>query len=105
MSNTALAQTTPPGSSGDFIVNSSNQFGKQTPGTGVTTAFGNAVNATGGFLTFSGAFGTPTSLTLTNATGLPTTGLTGTLQAAQFPALTGDITTSAGALATTLANC
>lgn len=31
------------------------------------------------------------------------TGLTGTLQAAQFPALTGDITTSAGALATTLA--
>jgi hypothetical protein len=31
------------------------------------------------------------------------TGLTGTLQAAQFPALTGDITTVAGALATTLA--
>jgi hypothetical protein len=33
---------------------------------------------------------------------LPTTALTGTLQAAQFPALTGDITTSAGSLATTL---
>lgn len=30
-------------------------------------------------------------------------GVTGTLQAAQFPALTGDVTTSAGSLATTLA--
>jgi len=37
-------------------------------------------------------------------TGLATTKLTGTLQAAQFPALTGDVTTSAGAVATTLAN-
>jgi hypothetical protein len=35
---------------------------------------------------------------------LATTALTGTLQAAQFPALTGDVTTVAGALATTLAN-
>lgn len=34
---------------------------------------------------------------------LATTSLTGVLQAAQFPALTGDITTVAGALATTLA--
>jgi hypothetical protein len=32
------------------------------------------------------------------------TQLTGTLQAAQFPALTGDVTTSAGAVATTIAN-
>lgn len=32
-----------------------------------------------------------------------TTGLTGVLQATQFPALTGDITTTSGALATTLA--
>lgn len=46
--------------------------------------------------------GTPSALTLTNATGLPTTGLTGTLQATQFPALTGDITTTAGSLATAL---
>lgn len=46
--------------------------------------------------------GTPTSGTLTNCTGLPTSGLTGTLQAAQFPALTGDVTTSAGALAATI---
>lgn len=35
---------------------------------------------------------------------LATTSLTGILQAAQFPALTGDVTTIAGALATTLAN-
>lgn len=48
--------------------------------------------------------GTPASVTLTNGTGLPTTGLTGVIQAAQFPALTGDITTSAGALATALKN-
>lgn len=34
---------------------------------------------------------------------LTTTALTGTLQAGTFPALTGDVTTSAGALATTLA--
>lgn len=33
-----------------------------------------------------------------------TTGVSGTLQAAQFPALTGDVTTSAGSLVTTLAN-
>lgn len=50
------------------------------------------------------ALGTPSALVLTNATGLPTTALTGTLQAAQFPALTGDVTTTSGALATTLAN-
>lgn len=35
---------------------------------------------------------------------IATTQLTGTLQAAQFPALTGDVTTTAGSLATTLSN-
>lgn len=43
-----------------------------------------------------------TSQTLTNKS-IVATQLTGTLQATQFPALTGDITTVAGALATTLA--
>lgn len=46
-------------------------------GTGVATALGNATNAAGGFPTYSGSFGTPTSLTLTNATGLPIAGVTG----------------------------
>lgn len=40
--------------------------------------------------------------TLTNKS-IAATQLTGTLQATQFPALTGDVTTTAGALATTLA--
>ena len=52
----------------------------------------------------NGALGTPASGTLTNCSGLPTTGLTGTLQAAQMPALTGDVTNTAGSLATTVAN-
>jgi len=42
-----------------------------------------------------------TAQTLTNKT-LAATSLTGTLAAAQFPALTGDVTTSAGNLATTI---
>jgi hypothetical protein len=43
-----------------------------------------------------------TAQTLTNKS-IAATQLTGTLPAAQFPALTGDVTTSAGALATTIA--
>lgn len=42
------------------------------------------------------------SQTLTNKS-IAATQLTGTLQAAQFPALTGDVTTSAGSLSTTIA--
>lgn len=46
--------------------------------------------------------GTDATQTLTNKS-IVATQLTGTLQAAQFPALTGDVTTTAGGLATTLA--
>jgi hypothetical protein len=50
-----------------------------------------------------GEGGTPSSLTLTNATGLPLgTGVTGTLLAAQEPAHTGDATNTAASLAMTV---
>jgi len=44
-------------------------------GTGVGTALAVAVGSAGAPVTFNGAGGTPSSLTLTNATGLPTAGL------------------------------
>lgn len=46
-----------------------------TPGTGVATALAINVGSAGAFITFNGALGTPSSGTLTNATGLPLTGI------------------------------
>ena len=47
-----------------------------TPGTGVATALGTNVGSAGAFVTNGGALGTPSSGTLTNATGLPPAGIT-----------------------------
>ncbi|MCK1445432.1 hypothetical protein IVB43_23895 [Bradyrhizobium sp. 48] len=53
-------------------------------GTGVATALGVNVGSAGAFITFNGALGTPSSGTLTNATGLPIiAGTTGTLSVAR----------------------
>jgi hypothetical protein len=45
-------------------------------GTGVATALGVNVGSSGAFVTNGGALGTPSSATLTNATGLPVSGIT-----------------------------
>lgn len=48
-----------------------------TPGTGVAAALGINIGSAGAFTTFNGAHGTPSSIVLTNGTGLPIAGITG----------------------------
>lgn len=72
--------------------------------TGYTTRTLTANSSKISIVNGSGISGTTTFDVNQANLSIGTTQLTGTLQAAQFPALTGDITTSAGNLATTLAN-
>ena len=66
-------------------------------GTGVPAALGVAIGAAGAAVLFNGAGGTPTSLVLTNATGLPNTGLLNS------SVTIGSTNIALGATATTLA--
>lgn len=78
---TVVADT---GASNNFLtaISSAGAISKAQPtlsnisgyGTGVLTALGTNVGSAGGPVTFNGAGGTPSSLTLTNATGLPIAG-------------------------------
>ena len=50
-----------------LYVDASSQLAQFAYGTGVRTALGNATNAASGLVTYSGSFGTPSSINLTNA--------------------------------------
>jgi hypothetical protein len=61
-----------------YITSTLGPLATLTPGTGVATALAINVGSAGAFVTFNGALGTPSSGTLTNATGLPVgTGISG----------------------------
>lgn len=65
----------------DTLTNKSIAYGQLTGlGTGVSTALGINIGSAGAPVLFNGAGGTPSSITLTNGTGLPlATGVTGNL--------------------------
>ena len=56
-----------------------NTLSGTTTGTGVLTALGVNTGSAGAFVVNGGALGTPSSGTLTNCTGIPAAGITGTL--------------------------
>jgi len=70
------AGCSPAGSAGQLLSdNGSGGCTSNVTGTGVLTALGVAVGSAGAPVLFNGAGGTPSSLVLTNATGLPNSGL------------------------------
>lgn len=71
-------------------------FAGTSYGTGVASALGVNTGSAGSFVLFNGAGGTPSSITLTNGTGLPYSGLTGTV-----PTWNQNTTGSAATLTTT----
>jgi len=74
-------------------------------GTGIATALALNTGNAGAPVLIDGALGTPTSGVGTNLTALNATNLgSGTVPDARFPALTGEATTTAGAVAVTLTN-
>lgn len=66
------------------------------------SALTSSTNTTATMVVGTGASLAATGGGTITATAVPSSGITGTLLAPQFPALTGDVTTTAGSLATTL---
>ena len=99
----SAACTTPAGNPGDVVFSSlSGQMaycnGTSWIGMGVSQPIGFGTLTTGDFCTATSG----TQISCTTATISLSSQVSGSLQAAQFPALTGDVTTTAGSLATTI---
>ena len=72
-------------------------------GSSVFSAITSGTNTTAAMVVGTGASLTASGSGVIAATTMPTSGLSGTILAAEFPALTGDVTTPGGSLATTVA--